>query len=117
MLSPWDILGWMVVAAASLVILCVLAASCVCVWRVFRVRAARLRLHLKTRDTQPCAGQRWLSAKGEQYRSISRVYEDGSVTWWGAREYGVCDSHNSWKKRVRKERLYLKVEPKKEESR
>lgn len=116
MLSPWDILGWMAVAAVGLVLLCVLVFICVCVWRVLLEGLASLRRHFETRDTEPCAGQLWRSATSGRARSIGSVYTDGSVKWWGTDEFGVCDSPESWKKRVRKECLYLEVESKKKES-
>lgn len=102
-MSPWEILGWMVVIVVGLVLAVMLLGILAGLWKLFKDWADKQRRYLKTRNIAPAKGQRW-NQEGTTL-TITGIYEGrigistGNSSW--------SDSHEVWKNRVRNRKLYL----------
>lgn len=103
-MNPWNILGWIVVAIFSCACaFLVLAAACYATSKAIR-HASRTLRHLKTRNTPPQTGQRWM--QGDKVLRILKTYDNGTIRIEsGCASWG--DSPDQWKRRVRARKLYL----------
>lgn len=103
-LSPWTIIGWLVV---GLVALCVAGI----LFGISRLAMGRLSARVRSRrmlDVAPAAGQRW--AQGDSTLTITRIVDNGRICMTtGAASWS--DSPGEWRERVKDRNLYLKGQP------
>lgn len=104
-MSPWTILGWLILVVVTILFLLVGIWLLVVVWKKARIFFS----YLRTRDTPLREGQRWL--QGEDVLVIGKQHAEGHFTIrsgpvsWG-------ETPEKWKERVRNRKLILLTDAK-----
>jgi len=111
-MSPWDILGWMLIALIAIPFAIVIVALLMALLNATRgVLAERIKYYM-TRNIPPAEGQLWNQNGstlkiGDKYDDGRFVVRIGNSSW--------IETPADWKKRVRNRKLYLISQPKKEQ--
>ena len=97
-MSPWTIIGWIVLAAIGIPISAIAVKLLLAMWRWIVIYVS----YLRTRNAQPAEGQVW--AQGDSSLHIKRITDEGRVVInvGGA---SWSDSPEQWRARVRNRRL------------
>ena len=109
-MTPWTIIGWIILAIAACFALLILLAVFVAWKEAFK----KLNRHYKTRDIPPNKGQSWEQNGSDLYigenhgkhftiYTAEPNYSLGSRSSWG-------ETPEEWRKRVRNRKLFLKGE-------
>lgn len=106
-MNPWDIIGWVIIAAIIFLVLVPILASVIVVVIGYVMVGRR---HRRTRNTPPERGQEW-SQRGDSIY-IDRVFDDGRVVIRTSFTRGGSgamwsETPEDWRKRVRNTRAYL----------
>lgn len=104
-MSPWDILGWILVIWLGLIFAIKLLIIGLDIFVGVRRYLRQYIRHLRTRNTPPAAGQYWCGAGLKTYE-VTRVHDNGVIgVRFGNGSWG--DTPEQWKRRVRNLNLYL----------
>lgn len=105
-ISPWTVLGWMLVGVLG-IIATIIAIALICAFwsKIFMPWCRTMKLHLQTRNILPEKGQRWIQ-NGHHIINITHITDEGRICI-NSHNAGWSDSPEDWKKRVRSRKLYL----------
>ncbi len=103
-MSPWEILGWMIVVVIGLLLAIVLIGIVVSGGTYLKGKFTDRIHYMKTRNIAPAKGQRW-KQDGSTLEIID-VYDNGRI---GIRSGNASwsDDPEGWKNRVRNRKLRL----------
>jgi hypothetical protein len=99
-MSPWTIIGWLLVAAACVPLLAVAVKLVAIPWR-YAVTIAR---YLRTRNDAPAEGQRW--QQGDRTLTVKRITDEGRIVLSTGGCASWSDSPEEWRSRVRERKMW-----------
>lgn len=109
-MSPWTILGWLLVAAIAIPFLLTILATLFGLWKLFLSALTKRFRYYATRNIPPQEGQMWNQNGSTLKITLVRpdgpiVVRSGNASW--------SESLADWKKRVRNRKLVLIYNPNK----